>query len=74
MKIFNWKGEPNLKSAMFADWVEQKYQVHICYETARCLLGELSFSGVHHQKGICFDSDNRDDVDADWNKFLHCMD
>ena len=67
------KGEPNLTCAMFADWVEQRYQVHICTETARCWLGKLGFSRVHCQKGVYFDGRDRDDVVADRNNFLDCM-
>ena len=56
------KGEPNLTSKMFAEWVEREYETQIHDSTACRWMQQLGFSRVHHQKGIYFDGHDRDVV------------
>ena len=49
------KGEPNLTSKHFAEWIQSKYGVGICERTARRWLNKLKFSQMQHQKGVYFD-------------------
>ena len=68
------KGEPNLTSHMFANWIDSNYGIHISDSTALRRLNKLGFSQLRHQKGIFFDSHDRDDVVAYRNEFLAKLD
>ena len=56
------KGEPNLTTEMFCKWVFDSFSVEISYETARRWLHYLGFNICNHQKGVFFDSHDREDV------------
>ena len=61
------KGEPNLTSHMFAEWVHSEYGVQFHDSTAfRWLINPQ----VHHQKGVYFDGHEREDVVLYRNHFL----
>ena len=68
------KGEPNLTSKMFSEWVQTEYNTNIGEQTARRWLLRLGFSRMHHQKGVFFDGHERDAVVAYRNEFLTKMD
>ena len=65
------KGEPNLTSKMFADWIHREYDTKIQDRTARRWLAKLGFSQVQHQKGVYFDGHERADVVACRDAFLN---
>ena len=67
------KGEPNLTSKMFAEWICTELNTKIRDETARRWLIKLGFSRVHHQKGVYFDGHEREDVIACRDDFLMKM-
>ena len=67
------KGEPNLTSKMFADWIHREYDTKIQDRTARRWLAKLGFSQVQHKKGVYFDRHERDDVVACRDIFLTKM-
>ena len=67
------KGEPNMTSSMFADWIESQYNTKVHNDTARRWLVQLGFTRVQHQKGVYFDGHDRDDVVLYRNKFLTTM-
>lgn len=67
------KGEPNLTSTTFTEWVESEYNTSICEETARTWLLKLGFSRVYHQKGVYFDGHERDDVVVYRSEFVKQM-
>ena len=56
------KGEPNLTTQMYCQWVKDKYSFEICTETARRWLHHLGFNICSHQKGVFFDGHKREDV------------
>ena len=58
------KGEPNLTSKIFADWIHREYDTKIQDRTAHRWLAKLRFSQVQHQKGVYFDGHERVDVVA----------
>ena len=64
------KGEPNLTSKMFAEWIDNEYGTRLRDETARRWLAKLGFCRVHHQKGVYFDGHERSDVVACRDVFL----
>ena len=64
------KGQPNLTSEMFVEWIDSTYGKRIHKVTARRWLSALGFSRVHHQKGVYFDGHDRDDVVLYRNNFL----
>ena len=68
------KGQPNLTSQMFADWIDSTYGKRIHDATARRWLAELGFSRMQHQKGVYFDGHDRDDVVLYRNNFLQKLD
>ena len=53
------KGEPNMTSKMFTEWVEKEYGTKIHESTGCRWLQQLGFSRVHHQKGVYFDGHDR---------------
>ena len=67
------KGEPNLTSKMFAEWINTEYGTRLRDETARRWLVKLGFCRVHHQKGVYFDGHERSDVVACRDAFLKKM-
>ena len=67
------KGEPNLTSHMFAEWIHSEYGVQVHDSTAFRWLIDLGFSQVHHQKGVYFDGHDREDVVLYRNHFLKTM-
>ena len=67
------KGQPNMTSIMFMEWIKKEYNIKIHESTACRWLQKLGFSRVHHQKGIYFDGHDRDDVVAYRNKYLNEM-
>ena len=64
------KGEPNLTTEMFCQWVKESFSVDICTETARCWLHHLGFNISNHQKGVFFDGHEREDVVVYRSDFL----
>ena len=64
------KGEPNLTTQMFCQWVKENFNVDICVETARRWLHHLGFDICNHQKGVFFDGHEREDVVAYRSEFL----
>ncbi len=67
------KGEPNLTSQQFRDWIKAKFNVSVCVETARVWLHHLGFEQRNHHKGIFFDGHDRDDVSRYRKEFLEMM-
>ena len=67
------KGQPNLTSMDFADWIHIEYKTRIHECTARRWLVEVAFSRVHHHKGVYFDGHDQDDVVSYRNDFLTTM-
>ena len=68
------KGQPNVTSKMFADWVKAEYSQVVHETTARRWLHHLGFNRIHHQKGVYFDGHDREDVVAYREEFLRMMD
>ena len=64
------KGEPNLTSVMFRQWISETFSVTICDETARLWMHKLGFWQHTHTKGIYFDGHERADVVAHREKFI----
>ena len=64
------KGEPNLTSQMFANWIESSYDIQISSRTAARWLNALGFSQMCHQKSVFFDGHDREDVVAYRNDLL----
>ena len=64
------KGQPNLTSEMFVEWIDSTYGKRIHKVTARRWLSPLGFSRVQHQKGVYFDGHDRNDVVIYRNNFL----
>ena len=58
------KGEPNMNSKMFMEWMEKEYNTKIHESTARHSLRKLGYSRAHHKKCISFDGHDHDDVVA----------
>ena len=56
------KGEPNLTSQMFAQWIKTEYGLVVHEVTACKWLAKLGFSRIHHQKGVYFDGHDTADV------------
>ena len=77
------KGEPNLKTATFCEWVNQDllpntslepgFPRKISIETARKWLHELGFKVLTPAKGMFFDGHERDDVVEYRGNFLRKM-
>ena len=77
------KGEPNLKTATFCEWVNQDllsntslepgFPRKISIETARKWLHELGFEVLTPAKGMFFDGHERDDVVEYRGNFLRKM-
>ena len=64
------KGEPNLTTRGFKDWIQTSFNVSVCEETARVWLHQLGFFQRNHQKGVFFDGHDRGDVMQYRNQFL----
>ena len=64
------RGEPNMTSEAFCDWISSTYGVTICRETARIWLHNLGFSQKNHHKGVYFDGHERSDVVEFRNDFV----
>lgn len=56
------RGEPNMTSQAFRNWIQSTSTVTICRETARSWLHNLGFSQKNHHKEVYFDGHERDDV------------
>lgn len=56
------KGEPNMTTCMFKQWIHDKFNVNVCLETARLYLRRLGFKQCDHKKGVFFDGHEREDV------------
>ncbi len=67
------KGQPNMTSNMFKEWISRGYGVTVCEDTARMWLHRLGFSQKNHQKGVFFDGHDRDDVVQDRTQFLDTL-
>ena len=67
------KGEPNLTTGMFSEWVNKEYNQSISTETARRWLHSFGFSQVHHQKGVYFDGHERQDVIQHRREFVSTL-
>ena len=64
------RGEPNMTSEAFYDWISSTYGVTICRGTARIWLHNLGFSQKNHHKGVYFDGHERSDVVEYRNNFV----
>lgn len=67
------KGQPNLTSRGFAEWVKANWGHDIGDDTARRWLHKLGFNQKRYSKGVYFDGHKRDDVVADRQKFFDYM-
>ncbi len=67
------RGQPNMTSNDFRNWVEKSYNVHISIETARAWLRNLGFDQKSHHKSVYFDGHKREDVTGYRREFIDCM-
>ena len=59
------KGQPNLTSRDFAEWVKANWGHDIVDDTAHRWLHKLGFNQKRYGKGVYFDGHERDDVVAE---------
>ena len=68
------RGEPNMTTKDFSDWIEERFGVSVCIETARVWLHDLGFTQKHHHKTVYFDGHEREDVVAYRKEYVNKMD
>ena len=67
------RGEPNMTTKDFRDWIEEEFGVAVCVETARVWLHDLGFTQKHHHKTVYFDGHEREDVVAYREEYVDKM-
>ena len=67
------KGQPNLTSRDFAEWVKANWGHDIADDTARRWLHKLGFNQQRYGKGVYFDGHEREDAVASRERFLDLM-
>ena len=67
------KGAPNLTSANFVSWVNEKWDVRVCEETARLWLHKMGFTFRQFSKGVYFDGHERDAVVKHRKEYLDTL-
>ena len=70
LKNAKCNGDCNLTCKMFAEWVQNNYNIAIHNETARQCIQKLGFCWMHHHKGVYFDGHDREDVVTYRKQFL----
>ena len=55
---------------MFRAWINENHEIDVSVDTARRWLHHLGFHQCDHQKGVCFDGHERDDVVTYRQEFL----